>query len=91
MADTSSDTSQQDCIACRLTGGGAFTGVGGYLLWEGRQLPLKLKARRTGLRITGLGRLIVRIICVSAFVVITCYRIHCCRHLSSINVEANVV
>ncbi|KAI8056845.1 hypothetical protein BDF22DRAFT_740352 [Syncephalis plumigaleata] len=55
MVDTPSDNSQQDCIACRLTGGGAFTGVGGYLLWESRQLPLKLQARRTGLRIAGLG------------------------------------
>ncbi|KAI9595771.1 hypothetical protein BDF19DRAFT_422224 [Syncephalis fuscata] len=50
-----SSKSQQDCVACRLTGGGAFAGIGGYLFWESRQLPRHLTARRNGLCLTGLG------------------------------------
>ncbi|KAK9762572.1 hypothetical protein K7432_011568 [Basidiobolus ranarum] len=45
----------EDCLPCKLTGAVAFTGIGGYLMYEASKLDVSLVRRRNGLRVIGLG------------------------------------
>ncbi|KAL1935440.1 hypothetical protein VTP01DRAFT_4580 [Rhizomucor pusillus] len=55
LAESRTEKEYQDCLACKLTGAGAFSGLGGYALYEANKLnkvPGKLRTA-VGLGVAG--------------------------------------
>lgn len=61
MSESTAEKGYKDCLACKLTGAGAFSGLGGYALYEANKLnrvPGKQKTA-VGLGVAGVCKAIV--------------------------------